>query len=162
VRPSRIADLRRWYAAGRLRRARAPLDDREGIGMTTDTEREPADAGERLKAALRELLATVLDRAFGVALDAVERLAQTLDDVAARGGYKIGALFGGVRAAAAGRNPVWGAIVGAFSALNPGAKAALVVALVLAVLLLPVTVLLVLLLLIAVVIAAAVRSRSHA
>jgi membrane associated rhomboid family serine protease len=117
--------------------------------------------GDQLKAALRKLLSTVLERAFGVALDKVEQLSRTLDDIAARGGYKIGAVFGGVRAAAAGRSPVWGAVKGAFSALSPGAKAAIIVVLVLALLLLPVTVVLLLLLLIAVVIVAVVQSRSR-
>ncbi|WP_142097075.1 hypothetical protein [Pseudonocardia cypriaca] len=103
----------------------------------------------------------MLERAFGVALDKVEQLSRSLDDIAARGGYKIGAVFGGVRAAAAGRNLVWGAVKGAFSALSPGAKAAIIVALVLALLLLPVTVVLLLLLLIVVAIVAVVQSRSR-
>ncbi len=119
----------------------------------------PAD---QLRAALRELLAAVLERTFGMALDKIEQLSRTLDDIAAHGGYKIGALFGGVRAWAAGRSPVWGAIVGAFSALSPGAKAAIIIALVLALLLLPVTLVLLLLLLIAVAIVAVVQSRSRA
>jgi len=117
---------------------------------------------DQLRAALRELLAAVLERTFGMALDKVEQLSRTLDDIAAHGGYKIGALFGGVRAAVAGRSPVWGAIVGAFSALSPGAKAAIIIVLVLALLLLPVTVVLLLLLLIAVAIVAIVQSRSRA
>jgi hypothetical protein len=121
----------------------------------------PRAAVDELKAALRELLATVLERTFGIALDKIEQLSSTLDDIAARGGYKIGGLFGGVRAAVAGRNPVWGAIKGAFSALSPGAKAAIIVALVLALLLLPVTVVLLLLLLIVVAIIAIVKSQSR-
>jgi membrane associated rhomboid family serine protease len=117
--------------------------------------------GDQLKAALRGLLAAVLERTFGIALDKIEQLSRTLDDIEARGGYKIGAVFGGVRAAVAGRSPVWGAIKGAFSALGPGAKAAIIVVLVLALLLLPVTVVLLLLLLIAVAIIAIVKSRSR-
>lgn len=117
--------------------------------------------GEQLKAALRELLATVLERAFGLALDKLEQLSGTLEDIEARGGYKIGAVFGGVRAAVAGKSPVWGAIKGAFSALSPGVKAAIIIVLVLALLLLPVTVVLLLLLLIVVAIIAIVKSRSH-
>jgi hypothetical protein len=69
--------------------------------------------------------------------------------------------FGGARAAVAGKSPVWGAITGAFSALGPWVKAAIIIVLVLALLLLPVTVVLVLLLLIAVAIAATVRTRSR-
>jgi membrane associated rhomboid family serine protease len=117
---------------------------------------------DQLKAALRELLAAVLERTFGMALDKIEQLSRTLDDIAAHGGYKIGALFGGVRASVAGRSPVWGAIVGAFSTLGPGAKAAIIIVLVLAIVLLPVTVVLLLLLLIAVAVAAIVQSRSRA
>jgi hypothetical protein len=117
---------------------------------------------DELKAALREFLAAVLERTFGMALDKVEQLSRTLDDIAARGGYKIGAVFGGIRAAIAGRSPVWGAITGAFAALSPGAKAAIIAVLVLALLLLPVTVVLLLLLLIAVAIVAIVKSRSRA
>jgi hypothetical protein len=113
-----------------------------------------------LKAALRELLAAVLERTFGIALDKVEQLSRTLDDIAARGGVKVGALWGGVRAAVAGKSPVWGAIRGAFSALGPGAQAAVIIVLVLAILLLPVTVVLILLLLIVVAIIVIVRTQS--
>jgi membrane associated rhomboid family serine protease len=109
---------------------------------------------------LRELLAAVLERTFGMALEKVEQLSRTLDEIATRGGVKIGALLGGVRAAVAGKSTVWGAIMGAFSALGPGAKAAIIIVLVLALLLLPVTVVLILLLLIAVAIVAIVRTQS--
>jgi membrane associated rhomboid family serine protease len=132
---------------------------RAGPACDSRSAQTPAD---ELKAALRELLAAVLERTFGMALDKIEQLSRTLDDIAAHGGYKIGALFGGVRAAVAGRSPVWGAVVGAFSALGPGAKAAIIIVLVLAIVLLPVTVVLLLLLLIAVAIAAIVQSRSRA
>jgi hypothetical protein len=115
---------------------------------------------EQLKHSLRRLLATLLERGYGIALDKVEQLARTFDEVAVRGGYPIGALFGGARAALSGRNPVWGAITGAVGALSPGAKAALIAVLVLALLLLPVTVVLVLLFLIVVAIVAVVRTRA--
>jgi membrane associated rhomboid family serine protease len=133
--------------------------NRVGPARDSRSTQPPAD---QLKAALRELLAAVLERTFGMALDKIEQLSRTLDDIAAHGGYKIGALFGGVRASVAGRSPVWGAIVGAFSTLSPGTKAAIIFVLVLALLLLPVTVVLLLLLLIAVAIAAIVQSRSRA
>jgi hypothetical protein len=113
-----------------------------------------------LRVALRELLAAALERTFGIALDKVEQLSRKLDEIAARGGVKVGALLGGVRAAVSGRSTVWGAVMGGFSALSPGAKAAIVIALVLALLLLPVTVALILLLLIIVAIVAIVRTRS--
>jgi hypothetical protein len=118
---------------------------------------EPAPF-EELKASLRRLLATLLDRAFGIALDGVEGLARWLDEVTARGGVRMNALVGGARAVVSGRNPVLGALIGGFRALSPGAQVALVAALVLALLLLPVTVVLLLLFLIVAAIVAAVRT----
>lgn len=126
-------------------------------GTTPATDPNPTD---QLRESLRRLLAALLDRAFGIALDKVEQLSRAFDEIAARGGYKIGAVFGGMHAAASGRNPVWGAVTGAVSALSPGAKAAVIVALILALLLLPVTVVLVLLLLIVVAVVAVARSRT--
>jgi len=119
-----------------------------------------SDPTDQLRESLRELLAALLDRGFGIALDKVEQLSRTFDEIAARGGYKIGALFGGTHAALSGRNPVWGAITGAVSALSPGAKAAVIALLILALLLLPVTVVLVLLFLIVVAVVAVARSRT--
>ncbi|MGD9525797.1 hypothetical protein [Pseudonocardia sp.] len=110
-----------------------------------------------LRRALRDLLATLLDRAVGVALDKVEDIAGRLDEMAARGGPNVGALVGGARSLMSGRNPIWGAFRGAFSALSPGTKAAIVAALVLALVLLPVTVVLVLLALIVLAVVAAAR-----
>ena len=127
----------------------------------SDGSRSVAEQTEQLKAALRKLLAAVLQRTLGMALDKVEELSRTFDEIAARGGFKVGALFGGVRAAVAGENPVWGAIKGGFSALSPAAKAALVIVLVLALLLLPVTVVLLLILLIVLAVVATVQTRSR-
>jgi hypothetical protein len=100
---------------------------------------------EELKASLRRLLATLLDRAFGIVLERVEDLAGWLDEVAAHGGVRMNALLGGARSAIGGRNPVWGAVVGGFRAMSPTAKVAVITALVLALVLLPVTVVLLLL-----------------
>jgi hypothetical protein len=127
---------------------------RGGNGSRPD---EPAPLA-KLKASLRRLLATLLDRKFGIALDRVERLARWLDEVAARGGIQMNALVGGARAVVGGRNPVWGALVGSFRALSPGAQVALVAALVLAVILFPVTVVLLLLSLIVAAVVAAART----
>jgi hypothetical protein len=115
---------------------------------------------DQLRESLRKLLSALLDRAFGIALDKVEQLARTFDEVATRGGYKVGALLGGARAAVSGHNPIWGAIKGAVAALSPGAKAALIIVLILALVLLPVTVVLVLLFLIVVAVIAVARTRS--
>ena len=113
---------------------------------------------DELKASVRRLLATLLERAFGVALDRVEDVARWLDEVAAHGGVRVNALFGGLGASLGGRNPVWGAIVGGFRALSPAARVAVVAALVLALILLPVTVVLLLLFLIVAAVVAAVRA----
>ena len=135
---------------------------RPGRAIPARDSRSAQPSADQLKAALREFLAAVLERTFGMALDKIEQLSGTFEDIAAHGGYKIGALFRGVRASVAGRSPVWGAIVGAFSTLGPGAKAAIIIVLVLAIVLLPVTVVLLLLLLIAIAVAAIVQSRSRA
>ncbi|OZM79138.1 hypothetical protein [Pseudonocardia sp. MH-G8] len=113
---------------------------------------------EELRASLRRLLATLLERAFGLALDGVEGLAAWCDDVAARGGIRVNALLGGARAALGGRNPVWGALLGAVGRMGTGAKVALILALVLALVLLPVTVVLLLLVLIVAAVVAAIRT----
>jgi hypothetical protein len=126
-----------------------------GANGSRPDERSPLD---ELKASLRRLLATLLERAFGIVLERVEDIAGWLDDVAARGGIRVNALFGGARAALGGRNPLWGAVVGGFRAMSPAVKVALIAALVLAVLLLPVTVVLLLLFLIVAAIVAAVRA----
>jgi hypothetical protein len=123
--------------------------------------RPTEQALEELKASLRKLLATVLERAFGLALEKVETLAQSFDEIAARGGVPLNALLGGVRAGMQGRNPVWGAIRGAFGALSPGVRVAIIVALVLALVLLPVTVVLLLLVLIVAAVWLAVRAASR-
>ena len=126
-------------------------------GVTANPTEEALD---ELKASLRRLLATLLDRALGIALDKVETLASSFDEIAARGGVPISALLGGLRAKLQGRSPIWGAIRGAFAALSPGVKALIIIALVLALLLLPVTVVLLLLALIVVAIWLAVRAGS--
>jgi membrane associated rhomboid family serine protease len=120
------------------------------MAETTQAGIEPVTT-ERLKSSLRELLATLIDRAFGLALD----------DVVARGGLPLNALLGGARALHAGRNPVWGAIRGTFAAMSPAARAAVIAALVLAVLLLPLIVVLLLLALIVFAVWAAVRAASR-
>jgi len=137
--------------------AGVPAGSRVRAGTTRAAE-EPAT--EQLKASLRRLLAALLERGFGVVLESVERLAGTFDEIAARGGVKVSALWGGARAGLSGRNPVWGAVKGAFSALSTPARVMLIIALVLALLLLPVTVVLLLLALIALAIIAVVKTRS--
>lgn len=143
--------------SGRRRRAEVARRD---PGRPTSAPEPAASPVDQLRTSLRELLATVLDRAFGLALDKVESLASSLEDMTARGGPKLNALLGGARAALEGRNPVWGAIRGAVASLSPVAKAALFTVLVLAVVLLPVTVLLLLLALIVVAVIVVTRAGS--
>ena len=133
------------------------------MGLMVETTESAAleEATAELKESLRRLLATLIDRAFGLALDAVEGLARWLDEVAARGGIPLNALLGGARAAYQGRSPIWGAVKGAVAAMSPAAKTALIVALVLAVLLLPLTIVLLLLALIVFAVWAAVRAASR-
>jgi membrane associated rhomboid family serine protease len=117
---------------------------------------------DELKAKLRELLATLIERAFGVAMEKVEQLAKAFEDIAAHGGITFNALLGGARASLAGRSPVWGAIVAAVSSLSPGARAALIIALVLALILLPITVVLLLLALLVLAVVAVAKASSTA
>lgn len=110
----------RTATEGPLRAAPEQRRPRSSQGPAADP-----DPLRELKESLRRLLATLLERAVGLAPDKVEQLARPLDEMAARGGPELGALFGGARAALSGGNPVWGAIRGAVSA----AKVALVAAL---------------------------------
>ncbi len=141
-----------------VRLADAPAGSHVRAGTTRLAEGPPT---EQLKASLKRLLKVLLERGFGVVLESVERLAGTFDEIAARGGVKLGALWGGATAGLSGRNPVWGAVKGAFSALSTPARVALILALVLALLLLPVTVVLLLIALIALAIIAVVKTRSR-
>ncbi|WP_224403154.1 hypothetical protein [Pseudonocardia sp. ICBG1034] len=73
------------------------------------------DAGERLLAAL-------VDRLAALACDQVDRLADSLERMAADGGPGLGAALGAGKALARGDNPVWGAVKGGFAALGTAAK----------------------------------------
>jgi hypothetical protein len=117
-------------------------------------------ATAQLRESLRELLAATVREAFGIALDKVEELAGALEATAAHGGLTITALLGGTQAHLEGRHWFWGAATRAISSLSPGAKAALVLAMVLALILLPVTALLLLLALIVCVVLVSLRGRA--
>jgi len=119
-----------------------------------------ATPGQQLKASLQELLAAGVNRVAGFAMDKVDQAAQSLEDIAANGGPKIGAVLGGVEAKLAGNNPIWGAVKGAFGSLSPTARIGIALLLLLAVILLPVTLVLVLLGLLVLAIILLVSTRS--
>lgn len=112
--------------------------------MTATAVEPPATSGQRLVASLERLAVVLIDRAAGAAVDKVDDLAGRLEGIAAHGGVGLGAAFGAGGALMAGKNPVLGAAKGAWHALGPGSKVAVVVGLVLLGLLSPVALLLVL------------------
>jgi hypothetical protein len=119
---------------------------------------EPAEALAELRESLTELLRALLQSTVGVGLDQVKRIAGSFDVLTGMKDSVLGAVLGGLRAGAAGDNPIWGAFRGAVAAMSTGMRVALVLALVLAIVLLPVTVLLVLIALIVAVIVVAVKA----
>jgi hypothetical protein len=112
-----------------------------------------ADAVAELRESLTELLRTLLRTTVGVGLEQVQRLAGSFDALTSVKDSALGAVVGGLRAGAAGKNPIWGAFRGAVAAMSTGTRVALLLALVLAIVLLPVTVVL---LLIAIIVAVVV------
>jgi hypothetical protein len=116
-----------------------------------------ADAVAELRESLTELLRTLLRSTVGFGLEQVQRLAGSFDVLGTLKGSALGAVVGGLRAGAAGDNPIWGAFRGAVAAMSTGTRVALVLALVLAIVLLPVTVVLVLLALIVAVVVVVVK-----
>jgi hypothetical protein len=112
-----------------------------------------ADAVAELRESLTELLRTLLRSTVGVALEQVQRLAGSFEVLTSMKDSALGAVVGGLRAGAAGNNPIWGAFRGAVAAMSTGTRVALLLALVLAIVLLPVTVVL---LLIAIIVAVVV------
>lgn len=123
---------------------RTEAERHPAASKTHEPKQPPPSAGQQLKASLRGLLAATVDRVAGLAMEKADQAAQSLENIAAEGGPKIGAIFGGIEAKLAGNNPVWGAVKGAFGALSPSARIGIVLLLVLAVVLLPVTLVLVL------------------
>jgi hypothetical protein len=123
--------------------------------MTDIVESPPV---EQLKVSLRKLLGAVVDKSIDAAAQGVEKLSDMLEDVARSGGPLTGAAGGGVRAALAGRNPLWGAVKGMVANLSTGTKVLIVLAAVLSLLLGPVVLVVALVALLALAIVAAVRS----
>lgn len=116
-----------------------------------------ADAVAELRESLTELLRTLLRSTVGLALDQVHKLADSFDVLSNTKNTALGAVLGGLRAGAAGDNPIWGAFKGAVAAMSTGTRVALVLVLVLALVLLPLTVVLLLIALIVAVVVVATK-----
>lgn len=132
----------------------APVDGGGAQQWLEDGSREARiDAVAELRESLAELLRTTV----GLALDKVQELASSFDVLTRVKGSMLGAVLGGLRAGAAGDNPIWGAFRGAVAAMSTGTKVAIVLALVLAIVLLPVTVVLLLIALIVAIVVISVK-----
>jgi hypothetical protein len=119
----------------------------------------PPPPVDQLKSSLQRLAGVLVDRGAKAALRAVDRLSGKLEDISSRGGALTGAAAGGLKAVAAGKNPVLGAVKGAIGGLSTKTKVLIVLAIVLGLLLGPVALVLLLVGLLVFAIVAAVRSR---
>ena len=119
----------------------------------------PPPPVDQLKSSLQRLAGVLVDRGAKAALRAVDRLSGKLEDISSRGGALTGAAAGGLKAVAAGKNPVLGAVKGAIGGLSTKTKVLIVLAVVLGLLLGPVALVLLLVGLLVFAIVAAVRSR---
>jgi len=106
------------------------------------------------------LVGVLVDRGAKAALGAVDRLSGKLEEISSGGGALTGAAAGGLKAVAAGKNPVLGALKGAIGGLSTKTKVLIVLAIVLGLLLGPVALVLLLLGLLVFAIVASMRSRS--
>jgi hypothetical protein len=104
-----------------------------------------AGTGRVIARSFERLAAALIDRAASAAVDKVDDLSEKLEGIASNGGVGLGAAFGAGTAVMAGKNPVVGAIKGAWSALGTGAKVGIVLGLILLAVLSPVALVLVLL-----------------
>jgi hypothetical protein len=105
------------------------------------------------------LVGVLVDRGTKAALRAVDHLSGKLEDISSRGGALTGAAAGGLKAVAAGKNPILGVVKGAIGGLSTKTKVLIVLAVVLGLLLGPVALVVLLLGLLVFAIVAAVRSR---
>jgi hypothetical protein len=119
----------------------------------------PAAPVDQLKVSLQRLAGVLVDSGANAALRTVDRLSGKLEDITGRGGALTGAATGGLKAVAAGKNPVLGAVKGAIGGLSTKTKVLIVLVIVLCLLLGPVALVLLLVGLLVFAIVAAVRSR---
>jgi hypothetical protein len=94
--------------------------------------------GQRIKACFERLAVALIHRGTDVIVDKADGLADRLDEIKENGGVGLGAAFGAGYAYMAGKNPVVGALKGAWSSLSTGKKVGIVLGLVLLGLLSPV------------------------
>jgi hypothetical protein len=132
---------------------------RQGPSTATGPRSVPPPPVDQLKSSLQRLAGVLVDRGAKAALRAVDRLSGKLEDISSRGGALTGAAAGGLKAVAAGKNPVLGAVKGAIGGLSTKTKVLIVLAIVLGLLLGPVALVLLLVGLLVFAIVAAVRSR---
>jgi hypothetical protein len=104
-----------------------------------------AGTGRVVLRSLERLGAALIDRAASAAVDKVDDLSEKLEGIAQNGGVGLNAAFGAGTAVMAGKNPLVGAIKGAWSALGTGAKVGIVLGLILLAVLSPVALVLILL-----------------
>ncbi|NMO90466.1 hypothetical protein [Actinomycetospora sp. TBRC 11914] len=104
-----------------------------------------AGTGKIIARSFERLAAALIDRAASAAVDKVDDLSEKLEGIASNGGVGLNAAFGAGTAMMLGKNPVVGAIKGAWSALGTGAKVGIVLGLILLAVLSPVALVLVLL-----------------
>lgn len=94
--------------------------------------------GQRIKACFERLAVALIHRGTDVIVDKADGLADKLEEIKENGGVGLGAAFGAGYAYMAGKNPVVGALKGAWSSLGTGTKVGIVLGLVLLGLLSPV------------------------
>jgi len=117
--------------------ARPTGEPSEAPGNTPDETSEPTP-GQRIKACFERLAVALIHRGTDAIVDRADGLSEKLEEIRDNGGVGLGAAFGAGYAYMAGKNPVVGALKGAWSALGTGQKVGIVLGLVLLGLLSPV------------------------
>src|SRR5688572_22821849 len=129
-----------------LARSRTPRQSPSAAATSSRSRRAPVPAApvDQLKSSLQRLVGVLVDRGAQAALRTVDRLSGKLEDISSRGGALTGAAAGGLKAVAAGKNPVLGAVKGAIGGLSTKTKVLIVLAIVLGLLLGPIALVLLL------------------
>ncbi|WP_233272090.1 hypothetical protein [Mycolicibacterium smegmatis] len=114
---------------------------------------------EWVKAQVRRLLDAVRERSHALTKQLQEWM-DSLFDAIENSSPRLKAVVEALRAVMSGKNPVWAAIKGLWTGLSAGAKALLILAVIVAILLLPVLVVVLLLALLVVAVIVAIRAGS--